>query len=282
MKFNEFPEATSLVDDDILLVQEASTMALKKTKMSTLKTYIGASTSTSTPAPTPTNNPIPPIGHIKWYRADEVTLEGTKVISVKDKSTGNNLIPSRGIVTLSNNDINGKKSLRFVNACLQSGVENYFLKHIFIVYKRNDNTAFSEYAPLMSVRPSLYSQKAPGSNEHYFFGGNPNNVVNVIGTGSYTGLVFIDKQEKNYTAFNDYLTGIPQPTANNYHIFENINNANYGAKGLCIGADAYEETRFFPDTNIAEIIIYNIVLTETERSEIYTYFKQMYNFSYLQ
>lgn len=41
MKFNEFTEITSLADDDILLVQECSTLAIKKLKLSTLKTYLG-------------------------------------------------------------------------------------------------------------------------------------------------------------------------------------------------------------------------------------------------
>lgn len=41
MKYNEFTELTSLVDDDVLLIQEGSTLALKKIKLSTLKEYIG-------------------------------------------------------------------------------------------------------------------------------------------------------------------------------------------------------------------------------------------------
>ena len=41
MKYNEFLETTSLLDEDILLVQEASTLALKKVKLSVLKQYIG-------------------------------------------------------------------------------------------------------------------------------------------------------------------------------------------------------------------------------------------------
>lgn len=46
MKYNEFVELTSLVDDDILLIQEASTLALKKVKLSTLKQYVKGAAST--------------------------------------------------------------------------------------------------------------------------------------------------------------------------------------------------------------------------------------------
>lgn len=42
MKYPDFLELTTLVDDDILLVHQASTMALKKIKLSTLKQYIGS------------------------------------------------------------------------------------------------------------------------------------------------------------------------------------------------------------------------------------------------
>lgn len=41
MKYNQFNEAKSLVDDDILLIQESNTLAIKKVKLSTLKQYIG-------------------------------------------------------------------------------------------------------------------------------------------------------------------------------------------------------------------------------------------------
>ena len=41
MQYPDFLELANLVDDDILLVHEASTMKLKKVKLSTLKQYIG-------------------------------------------------------------------------------------------------------------------------------------------------------------------------------------------------------------------------------------------------
>lgn len=41
MKYNEFVESTSLQDDDVLLIQEATTLGIKKVKLSTLKQYIG-------------------------------------------------------------------------------------------------------------------------------------------------------------------------------------------------------------------------------------------------
>lgn len=47
MKYPDFLEVTSLVDDDILLVHQASTMQLKKIKLSTLKQYIGVATTPS-------------------------------------------------------------------------------------------------------------------------------------------------------------------------------------------------------------------------------------------
>lgn len=48
MKFNEFPEVTSLTDDGILLLQEASTLAIKKVKLSTVKQYIGVTSGSNT------------------------------------------------------------------------------------------------------------------------------------------------------------------------------------------------------------------------------------------
>lgn len=43
MKYNEFPSLDNLLDEDLILVQEASTLAIKKVKLSTLKQYIGVS-----------------------------------------------------------------------------------------------------------------------------------------------------------------------------------------------------------------------------------------------
>lgn len=44
MKYNEFPELNNLTDDDTLLIQETTTLGIKKVKLSTLKQYIGVST----------------------------------------------------------------------------------------------------------------------------------------------------------------------------------------------------------------------------------------------
>lgn len=43
MQFNQFVEATTLTDNDILLIQETGTLAVKKVKLSTVKQYIGVS-----------------------------------------------------------------------------------------------------------------------------------------------------------------------------------------------------------------------------------------------
>lgn len=52
MKYPDFTELTDLVDDDILLVHQASTMALKKIKVSTLKKHIGIATTPETESTT--------------------------------------------------------------------------------------------------------------------------------------------------------------------------------------------------------------------------------------
>ncbi len=47
MQFNQYPELTTLSDSDLLLLQEATTLALRSVKLSTLKEFIGISTPTS-------------------------------------------------------------------------------------------------------------------------------------------------------------------------------------------------------------------------------------------
>lgn len=68
MKFNEFPEATSLLDDDVLLFQETATLAIKKVKLSTIKQYIGV---TSTGSASSIKDEILKDNPIGYWQLDE-------------------------------------------------------------------------------------------------------------------------------------------------------------------------------------------------------------------
>lgn len=270
MKFNEFPEQTTLVDNDILLLQDATTLAIKKVKLSTLKQYIGVATTT------PTTSPVS--GYAKWYRADNLTLSGTKVTAWIDKaSTGNNLIPVSTKPTISSNAINSRAAVLFNSSPMITQPEAYAAKTIYVVF-RNNAATFSNYNAYTCYRPNL-SNLTPISNELNIVSGviNKNYIYGEQATNAY--LDGVQVYSSNYITYN---IGVQIGALGSFHLIENINsNSSIGTKNLCVGADSFEYVRSLINAEIAEIIIYPFVFTSDQRTAMNTYFKQIYNFSFL-
>jgi hypothetical protein len=70
MQYPDFPELTTLGDDDILLVHNASTLALMKVKLSTLKQYMGV---TATPVAVGIKTEMLADDPIGYWQLDETT-----------------------------------------------------------------------------------------------------------------------------------------------------------------------------------------------------------------
>lgn len=83
MKYNEYPELTALKDDDILLIQEASTLGIKKVKLSTLKQYIGVVPETPKPASDPNFASVALLIHMDGANGSTVftDVKGKSIIS---------------------------------------------------------------------------------------------------------------------------------------------------------------------------------------------------------
>ncbi|KJH71231.1 hypothetical protein [Aliterella atlantica] len=277
MKYNEFVESTNLRDDDILLIQEASTLGIKKVKLSTLKQYIGVGSEGSTSPNSPAANP--PTGHIKWYRADEVTLNGNLVTSVIDKSPSkNNLIPFSGNPTLIANAINGKAAINFNNSALKHNTEAYTAKIIFLIFRKNDNNNFSDYDGYLAYR-SGSSDKVPASNETIVATGI-RSTNNKLTAGDLTN-AYIDNVLQSSGDIQNFNVGVPFDTGV-FHILEIANNnSTVGDKNPIVGADAFSSGRYLQNQDIAEILIYPNLLSSQERTNIYSYFKSYYAFSFL-
>lgn len=269
MQYNEFIELTNLVDDDVFLIQEASTLALKKVKLSTLKQYIGVTT-----------QPIvvtPVSGAVKWYRMDDLLVNGTTITSIIDKISSNNLTSAIGNPTLVNNAINNKPAANFNNCAMQHQAEAYAAKHAFVVY-RNNVATYNNYNAYICARLTS-SNVVPNSNEFFIVSGVLN-TSKLYAEGATNG--YIDKIAQNINQYKDYNQGVEAGTVGAFHIVESIhNNSVLGTKNLCVGTDSLDSSWSLKNCDIAEIIIYPFELTEVQRTEIYSYFKQRYAFSFL-
>lgn len=272
MKYNEFPDLNTLTENDVLLVQEASTLAIKKIKASVLKQYIGVG---STP-PTTTISPI--AGYAKWYRSDSITLSGNQLTAFTDKSpSANNLVAISTKPTLISNAINSRDAVLFNTSPMVTQPESYAAKTIYVVFK-NNNATFSNYNAYVCYRPNS-SNLTPISNELNIVSGSisKNNIYGEQATNGYLDNTSI--YSNNYT---NYDIGVPIGTVGQYHLIENINaNSSVGVKNLCVGADSFAYDRCLINTEVAEIIIYPFVFTPEQRAAMNNYFKQMYNFSFL-
>jgi hypothetical protein len=279
MKYNQYTELTSLVDDDVLLIQEGSTLALRKVKLSTLKQYIGVATT-----PTPATIPI---GYVKWYRGDSVILDSNNNIAqVVDKSTGNNLTPYSGNTTLVKNAINGQDAITFNNSAMKHIAESYAAKTIFIIYRSRNSVNYTDYDMFFHFLGNGNPIKVPLSNEHIYLSGKTASNY-VIGSDTTTK-VYRDNSLQNtsdFTVFNtqtNSYAGIPPGTFNEFHLLEmEQSSSSIGTKNMIVGADNYTAVRYLKDTDIAELIIYPTILSTTDRTSILAYFKSRYNFSFL-
>jgi len=274
MKYPDFLELTSLLDDDILLVHQASTMTLKKIKLSTLKQYIGVSGGGSVPS----NLPNPVDGYVKWFRFDSITLSGNDVLAIKDKSlNANHLAPIGATPTLVSDAINGRNAIKFQNSGLKTQAESYAAKTIYMVFRNLTNT-FSTYNGYLSYRANN-ANVAAASNELLLIGGVPgtNQVTGEAATG-----VYLDNIPGDVSAYSNYTSGIPIGDVGQFHLIENIcSTSTVGIKTLCVGIDVFENARTLVNSDIAEIIIYPNLLSSSDRVAMNTYFKSMYNFSFL-
>lgn len=266
MKFNEYPELTSLSDNDLILVQESTTSAIKKIKLSTLKQYVGGgNVSTSEPV----------TGYSKWFRMDSVTSTGTTITSIIDKAGGNNLTPITGNPTLLTNAFNGRNIANFNNYAMKHNAQTYIAKHVFIVY-RNNIANYSDYNAYIAARVQ-FSDKLPASNEIFIISGSINK-PNIYGESATKG--FIDTVEQNINAFKDYNVGVNAGTLDQFHIVESVfGNSVSGTKNLCVGADNNSSGRYLQNTDMAEILIYPFELSTQQKSTMYAYFKSYYSFT---
>ncbi len=125
MKFNEFPQLTSLVDDDVLLVEEASTLAIKKVKLSTVKQYIGVSSGGSAGSIKDEILKDNPVGY--WQLDETVGTTATNLGSAMSNGTYVNV--SLGQPKLANGslyaaDFNSTTSkINFTNTILSNAID---------------------------------------------------------------------------------------------------------------------------------------------------------------
>jgi len=270
MKYDQFNEATSLVDDDVLLIQEASTLALKKVKLSTLRQYIDV-------APTQPTLPMPVSGSIKWYRSDNLILSGTAVLGMKDKATGFDLNSISTNSLLISSAINNRSAVRFNTSPMKALQESYAAKTIYIVYRANE-TVFNDYNAFTCYRASSCNLLPPSNELNIVSGVATKN--NVYGEGATKA--YLDNSPVTLSSYTFYDAGVFAGNLGQFHLLESVHsNSVAGNKSLCFGADSYAFSRSLINVDIAEVIIYPFVLTEAQRTENNNYFKQMYAFSFL-
>lgn len=291
MKYNQFNEATSLVDDDVLLIQEASTLALKKVKLSTLKQYIGVAT--TTPAAT---NTIP-IDYSLWLRADKnVSLNGDTVPIWEDQSSNkyNAIQPIKAYQpTLLPNAVNNLPALRFdgVDDFLFSdtGINIFDNRAIFLVVKVNQSLANKGIFSLRSNQ-SVDWNSADGIA---IFQGNGNNQISVdagniynSNPGSNPVAIRIVCQTNSWSTLSFKMNaGIATMIRNssltetdNYQINPITNTGGYAISARATDSNNANGRQFalYGANDIAEVICYNRVLSSSEEQAVNNYLNTKY------
>lgn len=291
MKYHEYSELTNLADDDILLVQETKTLAIKRVKLSTLKQYISAATNT----PTPINNI--PNGYSLWLRADKgLVLDGSTVSTWQDQSSNQynatQLIKASQPLLVANS-INGLPALKF------DGIDDYLFsdtginvadsKAIFLVFKVNQ---FAAYKGLFSLRSTQYLDwnsadgmaisQAALTNQLSIDVGNAYNsnpgsdpVAITIPYQLNTWNIALFKMSANVAAMvlNSTVT-----QSDNYQINTVVNTGGYviSARGTDSNNANGRQFSFYGSNDIAEIIAYSRTLNSTEEQSIYSYLNTKY------
>lgn len=288
MQFNDFSELTELTDEDLLLVCEATTLALRKIKLSTLKQYIGVA---SPQATIPTDCCL-------WLKADKGVVLNNDTVSVWADQSGNNYNASQSVkayqLLLISNAVNSLPALRFdgVDYFLysDSGIGILGNRAIFLVFKRNQ---YAQNAGIFSLRSSQYVDWNSSDGMAITNASTPNELAIVYGVaynGSNPGSDIIDlkiaAQVNSFYILNLKLDdNLAKVTLNSsvtatdtYQINHSLNAGGYviGARGSDGSNSNGRQFSLYGSTDIAEIIVYKRALNTSEEQAVTNYLNTKY------
>lgn len=217
-----------------------------------------------------------------WLKADAgITLDGSNVILWKDQS-GNGLdvqadYSSQDISFISSaSDFNNKPVVRFStnydNGDVGLSNSNPFDgKTCFIVYKLNSTDNFEYSVPYENTLINIYTSYDNGNRIFggYYNGFYDSNTVSTIGVPYLRTILTEDGVNINY-----FINGVTDgnPTGQGSYTRNYIVIGNGGARNA--GPDPSVNQPFQGD--LAEIIVYSRVLTETERLKVEAYLNRKY------
>jgi hypothetical protein len=229
-----------------------------------------------------------------WLKADAgVTVNGSNEVTTWADQSGNvrNAVNS-GVTlpTLLPGAINGKPALRFTNDRLETPLIDFTTTNaveVFMVYKTVDNTLslpleFSDNINASSTGfyISDYEAGCPGciSGVNAALNGDVGYNYNAAPQPSTCFKIVNAAMDKNLTTeeVKIWLNNVLQPKAVSTGNSDNTNN--FGNHKLFIGRRNCVSC--LPPTGefyLAEVVIYNRVLTTTEKNAVYTYLNGRYN-----
>jgi hypothetical protein len=234
------------------------------------------------------NESVLPSSGIKlWLKADkDVTKDGSNVVSAWADQSGNGYNAAQGTSgnrpLWVNSVLNGRPILRFDGSndfLVSSGT--YAAKTLFVVAKKSTST-FSDYNGFLTMRTSGLSNKTTASNEAGGFGGigSANSIRNLESLKYNPATkVMIDGNAGSEAAFN-IGSGVDIGSATGFHCFRlEFGGSVSGAKNWVVGADAYGSSGRCLNGDMAEILVFDRILSTNEKSEIIHYLKQKYALS---
>jgi len=199
-----------------------------------------------------------------WFRSDNVVLNGTSISQWNDMSGNNNHLTQSDASKqplLESNSLNGYPIVKFdgVNDNLKTMIAQAITNQvtIFIVLNNTSSNPVFIYDGGSNYLSMIYV-----SNKLYIQSGNPN--------------IFYSKSAPFQYAFfqNEYSTSISRT-------YENGTLKMVGTlpspvlNGLTIGT-RYQQDTYFYKGNIAEIFIYNSLLSASEKNQIELYLRNRY------
>jgi hypothetical protein len=239
-----------------------------------------------------TNPPVPQVGLVTWLRADAgVTSSGGNVSQWTDQSPfGNNAVQASGgnQPTLTSNAINGEPALTFNGSSSYLSIpDNPTLRPsaMTVIAVASSAGTGGGYTHILG-KPyySSSSWNAPYSSYELSINstGVPFFNCSVAGTGGYDGAGTVVNLNQPYLLAGMYdgtnvsfwqNGGTPATTS----ISGTLDNGDSTTKNLVIGQASVNSPREYFNGQIAEVLIYNRVLSAAELQQAETYLAVKYN-----
>jgi hypothetical protein len=274
-KISDFSQITTRNNDDWLLIEEASTGAYKRIKVSDFITDL--SSGGEEPA-TPTNI-LDIFGQdlIAWFRADNAIMAGNRVSQWTDLSGNNNHAvqpDSNKYPYFTQDGFNGKPAIIFNNLdvwfslpdCLNS---SWGEASLFIVYELQNTTQH-------------WDATATGSNNNCYWG--TNNVFNYAGYFGEFRASRLEGQPVNMTvAGKHFIEVVSGTSSNSYRLFRDganllTTNPAWGVRAIPYIGRAADSKRM--NGNIAEIFIAKKAATDSQRISCQNYVKDFWGLAW--